>query len=200
MSAALAGFALGVAVAAGFGPISVLALSSGLRHGFAPAFGVGLGAALVDGLYALLAGLGLAAVIGAAGEGLQVVGGLALLGIAWRMIRATGGDALALATLRRGLAVAVAATLANPLTILSWAAAFTAIVPGLGLSRDETLAVLPPSVAAGTLTWFTGLAVASALAGRRLGPGALRAASVAAGVAIGAFGVVFVVRGAASLL
>jgi threonine/homoserine/homoserine lactone efflux protein len=63
MSTALAGFALGFAVAAGFGPISVLALTSGLRHGFAPAFGVGLGAALVDGLYALLAGLGLAALV-----------------------------------------------------------------------------------------------------------------------------------------
>ena len=51
----VAGLALGFAVAAGFGPISVLALTSGLRYGFGPAFGVGLGAALVDGLYALLA-------------------------------------------------------------------------------------------------------------------------------------------------
>src|SRR3712207_5447086 len=66
MSTVLAGFALGFAVAAGFGPISVLALTSGLRRGFAPAFGVGLGAALVDGLYALLAALGLAALIGPA--------------------------------------------------------------------------------------------------------------------------------------
>jgi threonine/homoserine/homoserine lactone efflux protein len=47
-------------VAAGFGPISVLALNSGLRHGFAPAFGVAVAVALVDGFYALLAGLGLA--------------------------------------------------------------------------------------------------------------------------------------------
>ncbi len=198
MSAALAGFALGFAVAAGFGPISVLALTSGLRHGFAPAFGVGLGAALVDGLYALLAGLGLAALV--PGDELQLVGGVALLWIGWRMVRAAGGDGMALSTFGRGLGVSFAATLANPLTIVSWAAAFTAVVPGLGVSRTETLAVLPPCVALGTLTWFTGLALAATVAGRRLGPRALRAASVVAGLAIGAFGLVFVVRGVLALV
>ena len=198
MSAVLAGLALGVAVAAGFGPISVLALSSGLRHGFAPAFGVGLGAALVDGLYALLAGLGLAALV--PGDELQLVGGLALVWIGWRMIRARGGDGLALTSFRRGLAVSFAATLANPLTIVSWAAAFTAVVPGLGISRLETLSILPASVACVTLLWFTGLAAAATLAGRRLGPRALRRASVVAGAAVLAFGLVFVVRGGMAVL
>ena len=198
MTAVFAGFGLGFAVAAGFGPISVLALTSGLRHGFAPAFGVGLGAALVDGLYALLAALGLAALV--PGDELQVVGGVALLWIAWRMLRAGGGDGLAMPTLRRGLGVSFAATLANPLTIVSWAAAFTAIVPGLGLSQTETLAVLPPCVALGTLSWFTILATGSTLAGRRLGERALRTASVVAGLAIAAFGAVFVVRGLVVLL
>ena len=199
MSTVLAGLALGVAVAAGFGPISVLALGSGLRHGFAPAFGVGLGAALVDGLYALLAGLGLAVLIGPAHLELQLVGGAALIWIGVRMVRASGGDGLAPATFRRGLAVSFAATLANPLTIVSWAAAFTAVVPALGLSRFETLAILPGSVACGTLLWFTGLATAATLAGRRLGPRALHVASVLAGIAILAFGVLLAVRGAQAL-
>src|SRR5688572_13035427 len=174
MTAVFAGLGLGFAVAAGFGPISVLALTSGLRHGFAPAFGVGLGAALVDGLYALLAALGLAALVPA--EELQLVGGVALLWIAWRMLHAGGGDGLALPTLRRGFGVSFAATLANPLTIVSWAAAFTAVVPGLGLSQAETIAVLPPCVALGTLTWFTVLAAGSTVLGRRLGERALRVA------------------------
>jgi threonine/homoserine/homoserine lactone efflux protein len=193
MTAVLAGFALGVAVAAGFGPISVLALTSGLRHGFAPAFGVGVGAALVDGLYALLAGLGLAALV--PGRELQVVGGAALVYIGWRMLRAAGGNGMALATFRRGLGVSFAATLANPLTIVSWAAAFTAVVPELGLTRLETAAILPVGVALGTLTWFTALAAGSTLLGRRLGPRALHVASVVAGVAIASFGVVFLLRG-----
>jgi threonine/homoserine/homoserine lactone efflux protein len=197
MSTVLAGFALGFAVAAGFGPISLLALTSGLGHGFRPAFGVGLGAALVDGLYALLAALGLAALV--PGDELQLVGGAALVVIGSRMARPRDGSALGLATLRRAFATSFAATLANPLTIVSWAAAFTAVVPGLGLSRAETIGVLPPAVAVGTLTWFTGLAGLSALAGRRLGPGALRTASVVAGCLVAAFGLVFCVRGALAL-
>ena len=198
MTAVFAGLGLGFAVAAGFGPISVLALTSGLRHGFAPAFGVGLGAALVDGLYALLAALGLAALVPA--DELQVVGGAALLWIAARMLRAGGGEGLALPTLRRGLGVSFAATLANPLTIVSWAAAFTAVVPGLGLSEVETVAVLPPAVALGTLTWFTLLAGGAAFAGRRLGPRALRGASIVAGLAVGTFGAIFLARGLIALL
>jgi threonine/homoserine/homoserine lactone efflux protein len=193
MDTVLAGFALGFAVAAGFGPISVLALTSGLRHGFAPAFGVAVGVAFVDGLYALLAGLGLAALL--PGDELQVVGGVALVVIGIGMIKLAGGDATALSTFRRGLTVSVAATLANPLTIVSWAAAFTAVVPELDVSKTETATVLPLSVSLGTLTWFTILAATSSYLGRRLRPRILRGASVVAGVLIAAFGVVFVVRG-----
>jgi threonine/homoserine/homoserine lactone efflux protein len=191
----LAGFGLGLAVAAGFGPISVLALTSGLRHGFAPAFGVAVGVALVDGFYALLAGLGLAALIDPTHPEFQVVGGIALVVIGVGMIKLSGGEAVALATFRRGFVVSVAATLANPLTIVSWAAAFTAVVPELDISRTETLSVLPLSVCLGTLTWFTLLAAGATLLGRRLSPRVLHGVSVAAGVVIALFGGLFVARG-----
>jgi threonine/homoserine/homoserine lactone efflux protein len=73
-------------VAAGFGPINVYCLSTGLRHGFQPAWGVGLGAAVVDGLYALLAGLGAAALFtGGANGWFQILGGVALVAVAVRM-------------------------------------------------------------------------------------------------------------------
>ena len=193
MDTVLAGFALGFAVAAGFGPISVLALTSGLRHGFAPAFGVAIGVAVVDGLYALLAGFGLAALVPE--HGLQVVGGVALVVIGAGMVKLAGGEATAFATFRRGLTVALLATLANPLTIVSWAAAFTAVVPELDVSPAETATVLPLSVSLGTLTWFTILATGSTVLGRRLGPRVLRTVSVVAGVAVALFGVAFVVRG-----
>jgi len=123
MSTALAGFALGFAVAAGFGPISVLALTSGLRHGFAPR------------------------------------------------------------------------------SASAWARRWsTAVVLGLRISRAETLTVLPLCVAAGTLTWFAGLAGAATVAGRRLGQRGLRAASVVAGVATGAFALLLVLRGAKEVI
>jgi threonine/homoserine/homoserine lactone efflux protein len=193
MDTVLAGFGLGLAVAAGFGPISVLALTSGLRHGFAPAFGVAIGVALVDGFYALLAGLGLAALV--PGDEFQVVGGVALVVIGVGMVKLSGGDAMALATFRRGFVVSLAATLANPLTIVSWAAAFTAVVPELEISRTETLSVLPLSVCLGTLTWFTLLALGATFLGRRLSARVLHGISVGAGVIIALFGAIFIARG-----
>ena len=86
-------------------------------------------------------------------------------------------------------------TIALSCLIVSWAAAFTAVVPGLGLSKAETIAVLPPFVALGTLTYFTGLAGLSTWAGKRLGPNVLERVSTVAGVLIAAFGLVFIVRG-----
>src|ERR671915_1163991 len=170
LSALLSGFGLGFGVAAGFGPINVLCLTTGLRNGFAPALGIGLGAAIVDGFYALLAGLGAAAVLtGDARRWLQVAGGAALVVVGIRIARAARRAAEASTTRRSfgsALRLSLAATLANPPTIVSWAAAFAGVVPALDLSRAETLSVLPPAIAAGTLTWFVLVAAAASYARR----------------------------------
>jgi putative LysE/RhtB family amino acid efflux pump len=205
MTALLAGYGLGIGVAAGFGPINVFCLTSGLRHGFWPAWGVGLGAAIVDGFYAVLAGLGAAALVSGAARGwLQLLGGLALLAIAWRMAlpRASPGSAGAAggARLTSTLRLSVGATLANPLTIVSWAAVFAGIVPRLGLSDFETLVPLPLGVAAGTLTWFTIVSAGSALAGRYVSKRVLRLVSAVAAAVIAGFGVWFIVEGLRALV
>lgn len=204
MGALLAGYGLGFGVAAGFGPINVLALTSGLRHGFWPAWGVGLGAAAVDGFYAVLAGLGAAALFTGAAKGwLQLVGGGALLFIASRMGRphgvAAAGRRAVVSSFASAFRISLAATLANPLTIVSWTAVFAGVVPRLDLGRAETLALLPAGIAAGTLTWFTIVSAGSAFAGRFAGERALRAVSLVAAVAIAGFGVWFIVEGARSL-
>jgi putative LysE/RhtB family amino acid efflux pump len=200
VSALLSGFGLGFGVAAGFGPINVLCLTTGLRNGFAPAFGIGLGAAIVDGFYALLAGLGVAALItGDVRAWLQVVGGVALIVIGVRIARTAGAAAEPSTTTTSfgpALRLSLAATLANPPTIVSWAAAFAGVVPALGLSRAETLTLLPAAVAVGTLAWFTLVAAAAAYAGRFARERVLRAVSLAGGVVIAGLGVVLAVDGA----
>lgn len=116
-----------------------------------------------------------------------------------------------------GLGFAVAADF-GPISVLAprWSTACTRCWPrsasprssrrsprscrGSGSRRPRRSPVLPPCVALGTLTWFTVLAAGSTVAGRRLGERALRTASVVAGLAVGAFGLVFVVRGAIVLL
>lgn len=217
MGALLAGFGLGFAVAAGFGPINVFCLSSGLRYGFWPAFGVGLGAAVVDAFYALIAGIGAAALFTGSARGwLEVVGGVALIVVAWRM-GAVGrnrpspaGGAAALAGGGRPARFAVSrfsgtfvlsvgATLANPLTILSWAAVFAGVVSRLDPTRVATLVLLLAGVGAGTLTWFTIVSAGSAYAGRYVTERLLRWVSTVAAIVIAGFGVWFVVAGARTL-
>jgi threonine/homoserine/homoserine lactone efflux protein len=203
MDALLSGLGLGFGVAAGFGPINVLCLTTGLRNGFAPAFGIGLGAALVDGLYAVLAGLGAAAVLGGdAGDWFQVFGGAALVVIGIRIARAARGTAESPATagsLWGAFALSVAATAANPLTIVSWAAAFAGVVPALDLTRLETLTILPLAIAAGTLSWFTLVSAAAAYARRFATERVLRAVSLVGGLVIAAIGVVIAVEGVRGL-
>jgi putative LysE/RhtB family amino acid efflux pump len=203
LSALLSGFGLGFGVAAGFGPINVLCLTTGLRNGFAPAFGIGLGAAIVDGFYALLAGLGVAALLtGDVRAWFQVVGGAALVVIGIRIARSARSVAEASTTRRSfgsALRLSLAATLANPPTIVSWAAAFAGVVPALDLTRVETLTLLPPAIAVGTLAWFTFVAAAAAYARRLARERVLRAVSLAGGVVIAGLGVLLAIDGACGI-
>ena len=191
-----AGFVLGAGVAAGIGPISLLCVASGVRHGFRPAVGVGLGAATVDGLYALAAALGAAALIaGRTATVIQVAGGIAMVAIAFRLARGGGAAGAAPSRFGRAYQVSFAATLANPATIVSWVGAFAAAVPALHLTKMETATALPAGVVIGSAAWFIGLATASALAGKRMNDHALRVLSYIGACAIGGFGVAAVLTG-----
>ena len=191
-----AGVVLGAGVAAGIGPISLLCVASGVRHGFRPALGVGLGAATVDGLYALAAALGAAALIaGRTATLIQVVGGLAMIAIAVKLARGSGTAGAAPSHFGRAYQISFAATLANPATIVSWVGAFAAAVPALNLTRMETATALPAGVVIGSAAWFVGLSAASALAGKRMNEGALRVLSCIGACAVGGFGVAAVLSG-----
>jgi threonine/homoserine/homoserine lactone efflux protein len=203
MGALVSGLGLGFGVAAGFGPINVLCLTTGLQSGFLPALGIGLGAALVDGFYALLAGFGAAALLtGDAKPWFQVAGGLALVFIGTRIARSARSAAEPAAASRSfgsALRLSVGATLANPLTIVSWGAAFAGVVPALDLSRVQIVTLLPPSIAAGTLAWFTLVAAAAAYARRLARERVLRAVSVAGGVVIACLGILLAIDGVRGL-
>jgi threonine/homoserine/homoserine lactone efflux protein len=189
MDALIAGFLLGMGVAAGLGPISLLCISSGLKNGFRPAIGVGLGAAIVDGLYALAAGLGAAALIaGRTADGLRVVGGLTLLVVAWHTWKAEASGRAAFERFGQALRVSLFATLANPSTIVYWAGTFAATVPALHLSRAATATVLPLGVFVGSLTWFTGLSTAAGTAGHHVSRHGVRAIARIGSLAIAGFG------------
>jgi threonine/homoserine/homoserine lactone efflux protein len=203
MTALLVGIGLGFTVAASFGPINVFSLSSGLRYGFWPAFGVAVGATAADGLYAFLGGLGIAAVFTGSAEGwFQIAGGTALLAIAVRMARPerSDGNRRAERGFGQSFAVALAATLANPITVVYWAGAFAGVVPRFDLSRAEALTLLPAGVVAGGLCWALLLATASAFAGRYVNERVLGWLSLASAVTIAGFGAWFVAGGIRTLV
>ena len=198
MTPLLAGFGLGFSVAASFGPINLFALSSGLRFGFWPAYGVGVGAAVADGSYAFLGGLGAAALFTGGARGwFQMLGGSALVFIAVGM--ATRGpkrqERRAAPGFGRSFTVALGATLANPITVVYWTAVFAGVVPKLEVSRLEALTLLPAGVVCGTVVWATLLAVGSAFAGRYVNERLLSRLSLASALTVAGFGVWFIVSG-----
>jgi threonine/homoserine/homoserine lactone efflux protein len=204
MTPLLAGFGLGFSVAASFGPINLFALSSGLRYGFWPAYGVGVGAAIADGSYAFLGGLGAAALVtGGAKSWFQILGGAALVFIAVGMARRPkerGEEQRAAPGFGRSFTVALGATLANPITLVYWTAVFAGVVPKLDVSRLEALTLLPAGVVFGTVVWATLLAVGSAFAGRHVNERLLSRLSLASALTIAGFGVWFVVSGLRTLV
>ena len=193
MAAALAaGFGLGFVVAAQIGPISLLCIRSVLRGRFAVGVAIGAGAAVIDALYAALGAAGASALlqIDAVRLTLGVVGACVLAAIGLRTlhsafrVRLGGESADEVASPRRAFLTSLGATASNPLTIASWAAAFSAASTAALAGSASTAVVLVAGVGAGTLTWFTILSGTISVARRRIGTRLLRIVDAVSGTAI----------------
>lgn len=192
------GLVIGFAIAAPVGPIGVLCIRRTFAEGRAAGLATGLGAATADALYGAVAGFGLVALSSWLLEyqsALRLVGGLFLCALGIRTLLARPAAAPA-ALGGRGLAGAwassVVLTLANPATILSFAAVFAGA--GLAASRDDTqAAAMVLGVFLGSAAWWLILSAAVARWRGRypefasLAPGAMGGA-VVAGVVLGAAG------------
>ena len=206
-SVLLRGFFLGFVIAASPGPIFFLCLRRTLTRGWVIGLVSGLGVATADGFYATLAAFGIGAVTSVlVGQRfwLALVGGmvLVLLGLRTVMNRpatlepapAAGGSGFAWAYLST-----LGLTIANPSTIVSFAALVASL--GTGLSGGY----LPPAllvlgVFAGSATWWLLLAGIGARVRARVTPGVVRGISAFSGVAITALGVVAILSTLAGAL
>jgi len=197
------GFALGLTIAAAVGPISLLVIRRTLAEGRVVGLVSGLGVASADAIYGGIAAFGLTAITNLLVGGeriLGLVGGLFLVGLAWRTWRAQPAAPAAETGPRRGLPGAylsvLGLTLTNPLTILSFGALFA----GLGISNRTALeaGLMTFGVLAGSSSWWLFLTTVVALLRRRITPRLLRAITLASGVLIGLFGlaaIVLAIRG-----
>jgi putative LysE/RhtB family amino acid efflux pump len=93
-------------------------------------------------------------------------------------------------TPRRAFVVALSMTAANPLTIASWAAIFSAASAAGAASTLAGAVALVIGVGLGSAAWDVSLATATALVGRFMGDRLLRAVDLVAGIGLVCFGVV----------
>jgi threonine/homoserine/homoserine lactone efflux protein len=191
-AALIAGVSAGLAVAVPLGPIGVMIVDTGIRHGGRSAFAAGLGTATVDGLYAATAALFGAAVgswLAPAEDTLRLVAAAVLVGVA----------VYGLLRLRRGAAAApepqapppahhlfarfVALTAVNPATAITFAALMLGL-PAVadGSAGERVLFVTGAFVA--SLACQSMLAGSGALLGHRLPLSARRWTSLAGNVIV----------------
>lgn len=170
------GLFLGLAVAAPLGPIGALCISRTLERGFPAGVAGGLGTALADGVYAVLAALGFAtfsSILAMISLPLQLSGGAFMLWLGWKSL--TPGPVRPAASVStRDLIGTIAATflltIANPMTILSFAALFAGL--GLATKADAASALMVVAgVFAGSMLWWSILSGGVSLFRNRLPPG-----------------------------
>jgi threonine/homoserine/homoserine lactone efflux protein len=200
---ALRGFVLGFTIAAAVGPISLLVIRRTLAEGQVYGLVSGLGVATADATYGAIAAFGLSAITDVlvnARQVLGLVGGVFLLWLAWRTIRSAPTDAATETTPRRGYAGAylsmLGLTLANPMTILSFAALFAGLGVTSGASGDAALVVI--GVLLGSTTWWVALTTVVGTLRARVTPAWLRRINLVSGVIIGAFAIASITSVAAA--
>lgn len=221
------GLALGFLVAAPVGPIGLLCLSRTLARGWSYGFASGLGAATADGCYAAVAGLGVGLIESFLTNhaawfsipGSLWLGWLGLSSLRSRPVPAAGesdppgaGTHAAPATRLTGgssrltpaYLSTLALTLTNPMTILSFAAAYAGLAwvrgshpfyptPPLGGSRAPAFLLGAGAFSGSTLWWLILSGVAAGWRAR-LSPGVLRGVNVASGLAICGFAAIILAR------
>ena len=192
------GFLIGLSVAATVGPMAILCIRRTLADGRLAGLATGLGVATADGCYGAVAGFGLTVVSGAL-LGVQVwlrlIGGGFLCYLGLRTLLAAPAERAANApasNLPRAYVSALALTLTNPLTILSFAAIFA----GLGAATGggyKTAALLVLGVFAGSASWWVILTTVVTALRARVTPRGLRWVNRVSGAIILGFGILALV-------
>lgn len=188
----LQGLAFGFVLAATVGPMWVLCLRRTLAYGAATGLASGMGIAVADGLYGAVAAFGLTAVSGfllAHGFWIGLAGGafLVYLGVKTLLaVPAAAHETAKPASHAQAFLSTLGLTLANPPTILAFAAIFAGL--GLAASADFAAAALVTlGVFLGSAAWWLVLAAFAGTLRARLGPPLLRAINIVSGTTILAF-------------
>jgi threonine/homoserine/homoserine lactone efflux protein len=194
----LKGLVIGLFIAAPVGPIAMLCISRTLAEGAFAGLATGLGAATADATYSVVAAFGITAISSVMMQHenwLKLVGGLLLCAMGLKVfffppaLRAPKAEKGLHGGLVWDFSSTFLLTLANPVTLIAFAAAFA----GLGQSGLVTYthaSVLVAGVFTGSAVWWLCLSFSAGWIRRWINPHVLRVANRAVGVMLAVFGVV----------
>lgn len=196
------GIIIGIVVAAPIGPVNLICIRRTLAYGPLNGFFSGLGAALGDGVFAVVTAFGLTAIaqlIRGYAAGLEIAGGLMLIAFGIHTFLADpshGRDDSGLPTriegstsLGRAIASTFALTITNPATFFGFAALFA----GLGsLAGEETsyidAAIVVAGVVGGSVLWWFAVTAITGLFHAKIDTNVMRHINQVSGVAVSGFG------------
>jgi len=198
------GIVIGLIVAAPIGPVNLICIRRTLAYGPPNGFFSGLGAALGDGVFAIVTAFGLTAIsqwIVGFSTPLRLVGGIMLLGFGLHIFRSdvsllrdaegvplreTGSKSLV-----RAIASTFALTITNPATLFGFTALFTglgSLAGGQATFIDAALMVLGV-ITGSTIWWFT-LTTFVGIFHKHIDTGVMRNINHFFGIAVTGFGVI----------
>ncbi|MEW6689837.1 MAG: LysE family transporter [Pseudomonadota bacterium] len=185
----LKGLAFGFVLAATVGPMWVLCFRRTVAHGALAGLASGMGIAVADGLYGAVAAFGLTAISGLLlrhSFWIGLIGGVFLvyLGLKALLARPVLEDQPGEQTNNLNAFLStLGLTLANPPTILAFAAIFAGL--GLAAGSDYTAAaVITAGVFLGSAAWWLILAAGAGWLRGRMGPALVRGINIVSGLSI----------------
>ncbi|WP_261844820.1 LysE family translocator [Aliamphritea ceti] len=185
---------IGLSIAAPVGPIGLLCMQRTLISGAKTGLACGLGAATADAIYGAIGAFGLTAVtqiFTTAATPLALFGGLFLIWMGYQLLRTSANTKAA--SLQVGTSniqafiSTMALTLANPMTILSFIAVFSALSGSMMLNTQSAMTMVT-GVFLGSAIWWLMLSTSVSIIRHKIHASTIELISKAAGVLLLGFG------------